>query len=57
MNKKKKLPSIEEFIESLENSLIYCREADDRGSIHFCMGHWQEWVKKWPKIFTKEGGI
>ena len=50
-------PSAEEFIEALEKSLQYCKEADDLGSIDFEMGRWQEWVNTWPQIFDEGGGI
>ena len=50
-------PSAQEFIEMLEDSLIYCREADDYGSIAFEMGRWQEYWKEIEPIFNEYGGI
>lgn len=50
-------PTAEVFIERLRESLKYCEEADDYGSIDFEMGRWQEWIKEWPQILTPEGGI
>lgn len=50
-------PSREEFIKSLEESLDYCRSADDAGSIDFEMARWQEWIKTWEPILNEEGGI
>ncbi len=55
--KKGKLPTEEEFVKALRDSVEYCESADDRGSVDFEMGRWQEWVKTWPQIFTPEGGI
>jgi len=52
-----KLPSAEEFMKELKESLKYCEEADDRGSVDFCMARWQEWIKTWPQILDEEGGI
>lgn len=51
------LPTAEEFIKALEESLEYCKEADDRGSIDFEMARWQEWIKTWPQILDEYGGI
>lgn len=51
-------PTHETFIKALEDSLKYCQEADDAGSIDREMGRWQEWVANyWPPIFDKNGGI
>ena len=49
-------PSAEEFINKLRETLKYCEEADDSGSIDGCMAEWQQWVDKWPTI-TEDGGI
>ena len=51
------IPTEEEFVEALEKSLKYCREADDRGSVDFEMARWQEWVKSWPPILDENGGL
>lgn len=51
------LPSPEEFFTALEQSLEYCKNADDVGSIHFEMSRWQEWIKSWPPILDEHGGI
>lgn len=51
------LPTQETFIQALKDSLSYCLEADDGGSIDFEMARWQEWVREWPQILTEEGGI
>lgn len=47
----------DKFITALEESLNYCREADDCGSIDHEMSRWQEWVKTWPQIADENGGI
>lgn len=57
MDKLGDIPTVEEFVKELEESLEYCKEADDMGSVHFCMGRWQEWVNTWPQIFNEDGGI
>lgn len=51
------IPSIEEFIKRLEESLEYCKEVDDAGSVHHEMGRWQEWIKTWPQIYDENGGL
>ena len=50
-------PEAEEFVEALKDSLKYCQEVDDRGSVDFEMARWQEWIKTWPQILNEEGGI
>ncbi len=45
------------FIKALENSLEYCRQADDAGSIDHEMARWQDWVATWPKLRDENGGI
>lgn len=51
------LPSHEEFIQCLKDSLKYCEEADDIGSIGHEMARWQEYVNTWPPIYDEEGGL
>ena len=51
------IPSAEEFIKSLKESLEYCESADDRGSIDFEMSRWQDWVRSWDDILDEGGGI
>lgn len=46
-----------EFVRRLKESLEYIQEIDDRGSLHFEMADWQEWIKTWPQILNEEGGI
>jgi len=53
----KPAPSTEEFIKMLEDSLAYCKEADDRGSVDFEMGRWQEFWKEIEPILDEKGGI
>lgn len=50
-------PSREKFIQNLKDSLEYCNEADDAGSIDFEMARWQEDVKGWSPILNENGGI
>lgn len=47
----------EQFVQKLRESLWYCQQADDQGSIDREMGRWQEWIKTWPQIFDEYGGI
>ena len=47
----------ERFIRALRDSLKYCEEADDAGSIDHEMARWQNWVKTWPQIADEYGGI
>ena len=47
----------DKFITALGESLSYCREADDAGSIDHEMVRWQNWVKTWPQIADENGGI
>lgn len=54
---KNEIPSEQEFIKALRDSLDYCEEADDLGSIDFEMARWQEWIKTWPQILDENGGI
>lgn len=51
------MPTEEEFVQALRESLKYCEEVDDRGSVNFEMAKWQEWIKTWPPILTNQGGI
>ncbi len=51
------VPSAEEFIAHLRESLAYCLAADDVGSVDREMGMWQEWIATWPPIFDENGGI
>lgn len=51
------LPTEDEFISALKDSLHYCSEADDSGSIYFEMSRWQEWIKTWPPILDENGGL
>ena len=53
----KKLPSRQEFYDALRKSVEYIEQVDDEGSVDFEMMRWKEWVSKWPKIGTEEGGI
>lgn len=52
-----KNPSEFEFIEALRQSLKWCEEADDCGTVDFEMARWQEWVNSWKPILDKNGGI
>lgn len=49
-------PHHEIFIQALRDSLKYCEEADDSGSIDHEMARWQEWVLQWPPILDENGG-
>lgn len=51
------IPSREEFIKRLSESLDYCNHVDDSGSIDFEMSRWQDWVKTWDEILDENGGI
>lgn len=51
------LPSHEEFIQLLRESLEYCEKADDSGSIDHEMARWQEYINSWPPICDEYGGI
>lgn len=57
MEKYEYAPSAEDFIKMLKESLEYCLEADDQGSIDGCMDGWQREIAKWPTIAHPEGGI
>lgn len=46
-----------DFIKMLEESLTYCREADDSGSIDSCMAQWQQVVSQWAPILDENGGL
>ena len=52
-----KAPTAKQFMRRLSESLAYCMQADDTGSIDFEMSRWQEWVKTWPPILDEEGGL
>jgi hypothetical protein len=52
------VPSREEFIKALEESLRYCKEVDDSGSIDHEMGRWQLWIQSWnSQIYDENGGL
>jgi hypothetical protein len=50
-------PRAAEFIQALRESLTYCDEVDDAGSIAFEMARWQGWIAEWDPILDENGGI
>tara|TARA_R110000744_G_scaffold72774_1_gene145950 strand:- start:574 stop:768 length:195 start_codon:yes stop_codon:yes gene_type:complete len=54
---KKPTPGVLEFIKMLKDSLAYCEEADDQGSIDFEMARWQHECTSWEPILDEDGGI
>lgn len=51
------MTSYKDFIKMLEDSLAYCKEADDAGSVDHCMAQWQAMIKQWPPIYDENGGL
>lgn len=57
MSEKLISPSHKEFIKRLQDSLQYCDEADDAGSIDWEMARWQHWIGQWAPILDENGGL
>jgi len=50
-------PTAEIFTQALKDSLEYCEEADDRGSVSWEMARWQAWVATWEPILNEDGSL